>query len=139
MSGRNWRWEYCTKDWKAVEVIGWTSYHSRSQNCVEYTIGGKHRKFRPWSDLRIVRLQCKDIPTLPILKFLAKQTGWSCWMETGDEEGMMPSVRRAMPWPIPDNLVLAKMRNLLKRELVDGCGCGCRGDFRITKKGREML
>ena len=32
---------------------------------------------------------------------------------------------------IPDQLVLAKMRQLIKRGLVDGCGCGCRGEFRL--------
>ena len=31
------------------------------------------------------------------------------------------------------------MKQLIKRELVDGCDCGCRGDFEITAKGEEWL
>lgn len=29
----------------------------------------------------------------------------------------------------PPKVVLAKMRALLKKGLISGCGCGCRGDF----------
>jgi hypothetical protein len=42
-------------------------------------------------------MQCKDIPKIPILKFL------------------------------------------IKRGLVSGCTCGCRGDFEITQKGLDFL
>lgn len=34
--------------------------------------------------------------------------------------------------PIPEKVVLAKARRLIKRGLIDGCCCGCRGDFRIS-------
>lgn len=34
--------------------------------------------------------------------------------------------------PIPEKVVLAKARRLVKRGLIDGCCCGCRGDFRIN-------
>lgn len=30
---------------------------------------------------------------------------------------------------MPDKVVLAKARKLVRRGLVDGCACGCRGDF----------
>jgi hypothetical protein len=36
-------------------------------------------------------------------------------------------------------VVLAKFRRVKKRGLVDGCDCGCRGDFELTSKGRELL
>lgn len=32
---------------------------------------------------------------------------------------------------VPEKVVLAKLRKLLKRGLVRGCGCGCRGDWRL--------
>ena len=32
---------------------------------------------------------------------------------------------------MPDKVVLAKARKLIKRGLVDGCACGCRGDFTV--------
>ena len=31
----------------------------------------------------------------------------------------------------PEKVVLAKARKLIKRGLIRGCGCGCRGDFRL--------
>jgi hypothetical protein len=81
-------------------------------------------------------MQCKDIPTASILEFLAKMGPyeWANWFD-GDER----DVSKSMPPGIDKNLVLAKMRSLIRRELVDGCGCGCRGDFYITDKGRELL
>lgn len=39
----------------------------------------------------------------------------------------------------PSKVVLAKCRQLMKRGLINGCDCGCRGDFEITDKGREYL
>lgn len=30
---------------------------------------------------------------------------------------------------MPAKLVLSKARNLIRKKLLDGCGCGCRGDF----------
>jgi hypothetical protein len=40
---------------------------------------------------------------------------------------------------VPWKVVLAKFRRVKKRGLVDGCDCGCRGDFELTSKGRELL
>lgn len=45
------------------------------------------------------------------------------WVSRGDVEAAFPDV----PWKV----VLAKLRSLLKRNVIDGCGCGCRGDFHI--------
>lgn len=39
----------------------------------------------------------------------------------------------------PPKVIAAKMASLIRRGLVSGCACGCRGDFQITGKGREML
>jgi hypothetical protein len=82
-------------------------------------------------------MQCKDIPDRPILEFLEARAGqWASWY---DPEWAENSVRHAMP-PLPnEKLALAKMRQLMKRGLVDGCSCGCRGDFVITAKGSAML
>lgn len=44
-----------------------------------------------------------------------------------------------MPPNLPEKLVLGKMRMLMRRGLVTGCGCGCRGDFEITAKGIQWL
>lgn len=103
------------------------------------------------------RMQAKDVPDLPVLEFIHRvqtegvqpppgQMEWSAgerwhhvtWFNYGDE---IPtnSVMRAMPEGTPEKVVLAKMRRLIERELVDGCPCGCRGDFELTDKGREMI
>jgi hypothetical protein len=81
-------------------------------------------------------IQCKDIPDKPILEFLLANKGtWCNWFK--DHEN---SVRVAMPQNLAsDKLVLAKMSRLMERGLVDGCDCGCRGDFEITPKGEEWL
>jgi hypothetical protein len=81
-------------------------------------------------------LQIKDIPDKPILEFLLVNKGiWCNWFK--DREN---SVRNAMPQNLAsDKLILAKMSRLMDRGLVDGCDCGCRGDFEITPKGEEWL
>jgi hypothetical protein len=80
-------------------------------------------------------MQCKDIPDRPILQLLAKNPGvWHNWYFDNDK-----NVRTAMPVDVPGKLVIGKMRMLMRRGLVDGCDCGCRGDFEITPKGIAYL
>lgn len=80
-------------------------------------------------------MQCREIPDKPILLFLGKLHGqWGTLFP-----GHSNSVRHAMPSDIPDKLALAKMRMLIRKGLVDGCGCGCRGDFELTGKGYAAL
>lgn len=80
-------------------------------------------------------MKCKEVPDIPILRFLAGLNGqWGNWYFGNERD-----VHKAMPSGIPDNVVHAKMRRLIARGLVDGCDCGCRGDFEITDKGREYL
>lgn len=80
-------------------------------------------------------MQCKDIPDLPILKMLSENRVWHTW----GYPSSMPSVQDAMPEGTDDKLQVAKMVMLIRRGLVSGCGCGCRGDFEITEKGLEFL
>jgi len=87
----------------------------------------------------VLIMQCKDIPTIEILEFMAKHPGefdWHNWYFGNEMD-----VRNAMPdgFNLDDNLVHAKMRMLIKKGLVDGCSCGCRGDFVITKKGLNKI
>lgn len=42
-------------------------------------------------------------------------------------------------WEYPEKVLLAKLRKLVRRRLLDGCPCGCRGDFVITEAGRALL
>lgn len=86
-------------------------------------------------------MQCKDIPDRPILEFLAdparyeqSPTGWANWCFEDEHD-----VTQACPDGTPSKLVLAKMRQMIRRGVVDGCPCGCRGDFVITEKGRAEI
>ena len=86
-------------------------------------------------------MQCKDIPTIPILKFVEKHDGIGCnWFHFGGDMGPNErSAQHTMPDNLPDNLVLAKMRMLIKKGYLDGCPCGCRGDYEITEKGKNFI
>lgn len=78
------------------------------------------------------KVQCKDIADGPLLRFIAgKQREKGAWVNTWDFEPPYSD--------LPDNLFRAKMGQLMKRRLVTGCNCGCRGDYELTNKGREYL
>ena len=80
-------------------------------------------------------MQCKDIPDKPILELLAKNPEqWHFFFQDHQY-----SISQALPENVPFKLARAKMAQLIKRGLVDGCTCGCRGDFVITEKGKELL
>jgi hypothetical protein len=82
-------------------------------------------------------MQCKDIPTRPILEFLKKSIGQWCFSFSREESER--SVFWAMPEGTPWKLGHAKMKKLVKKGFVDGCTCGCRGDYEITKKGLDYI
>lgn len=84
-------------------------------------------------------MQCKDIDDYQILKYLKTHAppgsfGITHWLIKEKK-----SVAYAMPLNINDKLRVAKMNMLLRRGLVEGCGCGCRGDWSITTKGVGFL
>lgn len=39
----------------------------------------------------------------------------------------------------PPKVVHAKLRKLIRRGLLDGCYCGCRGDFQLTEAGHALI
>lgn len=93
---------------------------------------------------KLGQMQCKDVPDLPVLRFLASLNGewannWIAPAGATDREWAARSVYRAMLPGTPWAVVVAKMRRLIERGLVDGCPCGCRGDYVITDKGRAYL
>lgn len=81
-------------------------------------------------------MQAKDVPDLPVLAFLSSLDRSATWFAP---ETYAHSVRHAMPPETPEKVALAKMRALIRRGLVEGCECGCRGDFVLTDKGRALL
>jgi hypothetical protein len=85
-------------------------------------------------------MQCKDIPDAPIMEFLANQGGIGCtWLVHDGEPPGARCVLGAMPAGTPPKLALAKMSMLIRRGVVSGCTCGCRGDFELTSMGRGFI
>lgn len=81
-------------------------------------------------------IQAKDVPERDLLEAVRRKnetpiagvTGYgACWWVLADELGF------------PERVVLARLRAFLRRGLVTGCDCSCRGDFRLTEAGREAL
>lgn len=86
-------------------------------------------------------MQCKDIPDGAVLTFLSERHDEfpsATWFRSDDYKPSN-SVVNAMPVGTNAKLALAKMRTLIRRGLVTGCPCGCRGDFELTAAGREAL
>lgn len=54
---------------------------------------------------------------------------WANWMDISNY--LYPEV--------PHKIVQAKLSRLIQRGLIDGCPCGCRGDYEMTEKGRDWL
>lgn len=74
---------------------------------------------------------CKDIPERDFLKAVElireAQGYWVNRIELAEFLNIKPKI------------VLAKAHKLIKRELLDGYDCGCRGDFEVTSKGKLLL
>lgn len=70
------------------------------------------------------RLQAKHVPDEALLAEIDRQNrerphyAGAIWWEAAERLGL------------PGKIVLAKARALVKRGIVEGCCCGCRGDFR---------
>lgn len=81
-------------------------------------------------------MQIKDIDKIAVLARIAE-------IEAAGRQGTLfpgfdNSVNASMPEGTPEKLQYAVMRNLIRKGLVDGCCCGCRGDFVLTAKGAEL-
>lgn len=59
---------------------------------------------------------------------------WGTWYRGFDN-----SVSDVAPEGTSELRIRALMKVMGKMELVDGCHCGCRGDYEITIKGCELL
>ncbi len=83
-------------------------------------------------------VQAKHIDDIDVLRFINKASHEKYpdipdggWVFTWDVEEAFADM--------PPKVVLAKLSALVKRGFLDGCCCGCRGDFELTAKGSEAL
>jgi len=81
-------------------------------------------------------LQAKHLGTREILEFIVefcRKTG-NLWTTYYDLEAGFPDWDK-----IPDGVVRAKMASLVKKGYLDGCLCGCRGDFEPQRAAYDYL
>lgn len=84
------------------------------------------------------KIQSKDIPNEPILTFLKSLEGKE-YSSATLFKGFSNSLSQVFPDNSNEKMILAKMKKLVKAGLVDGCTCGCRGDFVLLPKGHELI
>jgi hypothetical protein len=89
--------------------------------------------------MRQKTLQCKHIDDLTLLMFIKELPAQGFGLGGTLFEGFENSVQNAMPADVPPKLARAKMKQLIKSGWVDGCLCGCRGDFELTLVGELLL
>jgi hypothetical protein len=86
----------------------------------------------------------RDIPDRLFLAAVDAATldgaGWATRWHVGMVLGGLPLQPFVDEVPgVPAKVVLAKARRLIRRGLLSGCDCGCRGDFELTAKGIAEL
>jgi hypothetical protein len=81
-----------------------------------------------------VKAQAKDLPDAAVLAAVDALTGEGSEYRTAH----LWHVWEKFP-KVPPKVVLAKLRALVRKRLVEGCDCGCRGDFTLLPAGRELL
>jgi hypothetical protein len=78
--------------------------------------------------LRVQQAEAERWTDRPILR-------WATWGYNGCDR---PHLLAEFP-EAPYKVLLAKARKVIKRGLVTGCACGCRGDFEVTAVGLQLL
>jgi hypothetical protein len=86
----------------------------------------------------------RDIPDelfLDAVRVARGRNGVPQWATRWDVEAVLGGVtfpRDFTAYPdvpgVPEKVVLAKAKRLIARKLLDGCPCGCRGDFEIPEE-----
>ncbi len=79
-------------------------------------------------------MQAKDIPDEAFIAAVAacsvRQA--AAWNNPGawcHRWGVRDELTEALGVDVPEKVVLAKARTLIKQKRMAGCACGCRGDF----------
>lgn len=83
-------------------------------------------------------MQAKDVDDRAILAVVHELAA-----KEGARHG--PQSATATSWDVceaidaPKAVVRAKLAAMARRKLIDGCACGCRGDFALTETGKALL
>lgn len=86
------------------------------------------------------RLQAKDIADLDVLQTIRKQGAAHAlgWTFTWELIAALP-VLAPLSFRGSERLFLRKCDALVRRGLINGCTCGCRGDFTLTSAGLAFI
>jgi hypothetical protein len=94
------------------------------------------RPGRSEQQIRIVggrRMQCKDIPNAAFLDAVRHAPGVSSRPDSWRNRcSVQRELETVVGW-LPERLFLAKARGLIRRRLLQGCPCGCRGDYELPE------
>lgn len=74
------------------------------------------------------RVQAKDLSDAQVLEGIVAtrgRNGVPRWSTLWDMQAHLAA--------FPSKVVLAKLRSMIKRKVIGGCACGCRGDFEVAE------
>lgn len=83
-------------------------------------------------------METKDIPEIPILQFLHGLRGQIA-IRHGIESMPGQDIHGAFPAETPEKIITSKLKTLKRKGYIDGCPCGCSGQFTLTKMGAKLL
>ncbi len=93
------------------------------------------------------RWQAKDIDDVFFLRLVEWMSGEAYPPTPWPDHGpwtifphwiFVSNLERVMPF-FPTEVIVAEAAALIRRGLLEGCRCGCRGDFELTQKGHDFL
>ena len=83
----------------------------------------RSRGFLSWSSALTAFMKASDITDEQVLAVVDAAIARGRWC------ALVSDVCDALP-AFPYKVVLAKIRQMINKDRLDGCGCGCRGDLR---------
>ena len=92
-------------------------------------------------EMKSGRPQAKDIEDLDVLRVIGDLMAAEYRERPRADEylwTMIWDINERFPG-VPEKVLMAKLDALVRRGLIDGCTCGCRGDFFLLPAGRAML
>ncbi len=86
-----------------------------------------------------MKIQAKHVPAIDMLRAIDE-------LSRADKKRNPQGYGHVTTWDvaerfagIPEKVIRAKLAALVRRKVIDGCTCGCRGDFAVTPYGNTCL